>query len=82
MLSDFMYKEVSAIEKLKSLNVNFRKLPDDIVVEAKKNAPGVLDTYADTAIGTKIRDSYFNFLNMRSNYKDFDISNYLNFRKI
>jgi TRAP-type mannitol/chloroaromatic compound transport system substrate-binding protein len=82
MLSDFMYKEVSAIEKLKSLNVNFRKLPDDIVVEAKKNAPGILDSYADTAIGTKIRDSYFDFLIMRSSYKDFDISNYLNFRKI
>jgi TRAP-type mannitol/chloroaromatic compound transport system substrate-binding protein len=82
MLSDFMYKEVAAIEKLKSLNVNFKKLPNDIVVEAKKNAPGVLDTYADTIIGTKIRDSYLDFLNMRSSYKDFDISNYLNFRKI
>ena len=82
MLSDFMYKEVAAIEKLKSLNVNFRSLPQDIVIEAKKNISGVLDNYADTPIGTKIRDSYFNFLDLRASYKDFDISNYLNFRKI
>ena len=36
MLSDFMYKEVVAIEKLKSLGVEFRQLPNDIVIEAKK----------------------------------------------
>ena len=82
MLSDFMYKEVIAIEKLKSLGVNFKKLPEDIVIEAKKNVAGVLDIYADTKIGSKIKDSYFNFLNLRNNYKDFDISNYLNFRKL
>ena len=82
MLSDFVYKEVAAIEKLKSLNVNFRSLPQDIVIEAKKNVSGVLDNYADTSIGKKIRDSYFNFLDLRVGYKDFDISNYLNFRKI
>ena len=65
MLSDFMFKEVASIEKLKSLNVNFRSLPQDIVIEAKKNVSGVLDNYADTSIGIKIRDSYFNFLNSR-----------------
>ena len=82
MLSDFMYKEVVAIEKLKSLGVEFRKLPDDIVIEAKKNISNVLDNYTDTTLGKKIRDDYFNFLSLRTSYKDFDISNYLNFRKI
>ena len=82
MLSDFMYKEVVAIEKLKSLGVEFRQLPKDIVIEAKKNISGVLDNYTDTPLGTKIRDDYFKFLDLRASYKDFDISNYLNFRKI
>ena len=82
MLSDFMYKEVVAIEKLKSLGVEFRQLPKDIVIEAKKNISGVLDNYTDTPLGTKIRDDYFKFLGLRASYKDFDISNYLNFRKI
>jgi TRAP-type mannitol/chloroaromatic compound transport system substrate-binding protein len=82
MLSDFMYKEVRAIDKLKSLGVNFRKLPEDIVLEAKKNVTGVLDSYADTEIGNRIRDSYFDFLNLRTSYNNFDISNYLNFRKL
>ena len=82
MLSDFMYKEVVAIEKLKSLGVEFKRLPDEIVIQAKNNVNNVLDEYADTAIGSKIRDSYFEFLNLRSNYKDFDISNYLNYRKL
>ena len=82
MLSDFMYKEVVAIEKLKSLGVEFRQLPKDIVIEAKKNISGVLDNYTDTPLGTKIRDDYFKFLGLRTSYKDFDISNYLNFRKI
>ena len=82
MLSDFMYKEVVAIEKLKSLGVEFRQLPNDIVIEAKKNINGVLDNYTDTSLGKKIRDDYFQFLGLRTSYKDFDISNYLNFRKI
>ena len=82
MLSDFMYKEVRAIDKLKSLGVNFKRLPNEIVVEAKKNVSNVLDNYADTEIGYRIRESYFNYLNLRTNYKDFDISNYLNFRKL
>ena len=29
-----------------------------------------------------VRDDYFQFLGLRTSYKDFDISNYLNFRKI
>jgi hypothetical protein len=48
----------------------------------KKNISGVLDNYTDTPLGTKIRDDYFKFLDLRASYKDFDISNYLNFRKI
>ena len=82
MLSDFMYKEVVALEKLRSLGVEFRQLPNDIVIEAKKNINGVLDNYTDTSLGKKIRDDYFQFLGLRTSYKDFDISNYLNFRKI
>ena len=82
MLSDFMFKEVGAINKLKSLNVEFRKLPQDIVIQAKKNVNEVIDTYADTPIASKIRDSYFKFLGIRESYKEFDISNYLNYRKI
>ncbi len=82
MLSDFMYKEVIAIDRLKSLGVNFKRVPNDIVIEAKKNVIGVLDNYADTNIGSSIKDSYFDFLKLRNNYKDFDISNYLNFRKL
>ena len=62
MLSDFMYKEVVAIEKLRSLGVEFRQLPNDIVIEAKKNINGVLDNYTDTSLGKKIRDDYFQFL--------------------
>ena len=67
---------------------NFKPIPGEIyfsdqeIIEAKKNVSGVLDNYADTSIGKKIRDSYFNFLDLRASYKDFDISNYLNFRKI
>ena len=41
------------------------------MIEAKKNVSGVLDNYADTSIGIKIRDSYFNFLNLRTSYKRF-----------
>ena len=41
-----------------------------------------LDNYTDTSLGKKIRDDYFQFLGLRTSYKDFDISNYLNFRKI
>ena len=82
MLSDFMFKEVKAIEKLKSLNVKFKKVPDDIVVQASKNVNSVIDEYADNELGIKIRDSYMSFLNLRRGHSDFDISNYLNFRKI
>ena len=82
MLSDFMFKEVKAIEKLKSLDVKFKKVPDYIVIQASKNVNSVIDEYADNELGSRIRDSYMNFLNLRRGHSDFDISNYLNFRKI
>jgi TRAP-type mannitol/chloroaromatic compound transport system substrate-binding protein len=82
MLSDFMFKEVKAIEKLKSLEVKFKKVPNDIVVQASKNVNSVIDEYADNDLGIKIRDSYMSFLNLRKGHSDFDISNYLNYRKI
>ena len=71
-----------SIEKLKSLDVKFKKVPEDIVVQASKNVNSVIDDYADNELGIKIRDSYMNFLNLRRGHSDFDISNYLNFRKI
>ena len=82
MLSDFMNKEVFAIEKLKSLGVIFKKVPEEIIVEANKNVKSVIDNYAVDDISTRVRNSYFTFLDKRKSFSDFDISNYLNSRKI
>ena len=82
MLSDFMNKEVFAIEKLKSLGVVFKKVPEEIIIQASKNVESVIDSYAVDEISTKVRDSYFKFLNNRKSFSNFDISNYLNTRKI
>ena len=70
-------QEIKALEESGT-----EKTTEEIVVEAKKNVTGVLDSYADTEIGNRIRDSYFDFLNLRTSYNDFDISNYLNFRNL
>ena len=82
MLSDFINKEVIAIEKLKSLGVLFKKVPEEIILEASKNVNSVIDNYAIDEISIKVRDSYFKFLNKRKSFSNFDISNYLNSRKI
>ncbi len=82
MLSDFMNKEVYAINKLKSLGVVFKKVPDEIISQASKNVKSVINNYAVDEISTKVRDSYFSFLDNRKSFSDFDISNYLNKRKI
>ncbi|MDC0861732.1 TRAP transporter substrate-binding protein [Alphaproteobacteria bacterium] len=81
MLADFVNKESLAIDKLKSLGVIFKKVPDEIIIEASKNVESVIDSYAVDETSTKVRDSYFKFLNKRKSFSDFDISNYLNSRK-
>ena len=49
---------------------------------ARSYVESVIDSYAVDEISTKVRDSYFKFLNNRKSFSNFDISNYLNSRKI